>query len=84
MLRIPLPKKEKIQESINNQNLTITDICKKLDMSYPTFRKICKQLKLVSRSEMKMRAVKFIVKQKKCGGCQHPFDVCICGGIAHG
>lgn len=83
MSRKKLPSREKIQKFIKDPNLTIEDICKKLGVCYPTFRKICDELKLESRRSLKLRARKFIMKDK-CECCQHPFEVCICDGIAHG
>ena len=50
-----------------------------------TISKLAKIFKMSDESVNVYRKKFGLVRNlKKCKGCQHPFEVCICGGVAHG
>ncbi len=47
-------------------------------IAYTTLLQLMKIEGVANRKSQKIRY------KAKCGGCKHPFEVCICAGVAHG
>ena len=82
MAKTKLPSPELVKRIYEDKDLTVPQVIKKLGLAIEqkTFNKYLKQLEIQTRGKGRgNKPNRFLMS---C--CKHPFDCCICDGIAHG